>query len=100
MSFSSFLKWQEIPLNLFLLAIKIAESNHIHSDAWELGSGINYSVNQLYSFFNEKYNVKSVFVPDQPGNYRKTLRINDDALKLLNWRPKDRLKSHIDNLNL
>ena len=80
--------------------IKIAKSNHVHSDAWELGSGINYSVNQLYSFFNEKYNVKSVFVPDQLGNYRKTLRINDDALKLLNWRPKDRLKSHIDNLNL
>ncbi|MBT4952107.1 MAG: NAD-dependent epimerase/dehydratase family protein [Pelagibacteraceae bacterium] len=80
--------------------IKIAKTDLIHDDAWELGTGVNYSVNELYNFFKEKYNVKSIYIPDQPGNYRKTLRINDDALKLLNWKPNDRLKSHIENLNL
>ena len=26
--------------------------------------------------------------------------INDDALKLLKWKPNDRLKNYIENLNL
>ena len=80
--------------------IKIGFSQKSHKDAWELGTGINYSINDLFRLFNEKYNVDSVNIPDQPGNYRQTLRINDDTLNLLKWRPKDRLKNHIDNLNL
>jgi UDP-glucose 4-epimerase len=80
--------------------IKIAETNIVHNDAWELGTGVNYSVNELFNFFKEKYNVQSIHTPNQPGNYRKTLRINDDALKLLKWKPVDRLKNHIENLNL
>ncbi len=80
--------------------IKIGFSQKSHKDAWELGTGINYSINHLFRLFNEKYNVDSVNIPDQPGNYRKTLRINDDTLKLLEWTPKDRLKNHIDNLKL
>lgn len=78
--------------------IKIARSNLKHEDAWELGTGVNYSVNQLFKFFKEKFDVDSVYIPDQPGNYRMTLRVNDDTLKLLDWHPKDRLKKHIDNL--
>ena len=81
-------------------ANKIAESDISHNDAWELGSGINYSVNDLFNFFKNKYDIESITIPDQPGNYRKTLRTNDDTLKLLNWDPKDRLKSHIDSLNI
>ena len=80
--------------------IKVGFSQKSHKDAWELGTGINYSVNDLYKLFKKKYNVHSVNIPDQPGNYRKTLRTNDDTLKLLKWCPKDRLKNHIDNLNL
>ena len=80
--------------------LKIAETNITNSDAWELGTGINYSINELFSFFKEKYNVNATYIADQPGNYRKTLRINDDTLKLLNWKPVDRLKNHIENLNL
>jgi nucleoside-diphosphate-sugar epimerase len=80
--------------------IKISNTTIKHNDAWELGTGVNYSVNELFNLFKKKYNVESIYVPDQAGNYRKTLRINDDALKLLNWKPVDRLKNHIENLNL
>jgi len=80
--------------------IKIAESEISHKDAWELGSGVNYSVIDLFNFFKNKHDVESIHIPDQPGNYRKTLRTNDDTLKLLNWNPQDRLKSHIENLNI
>ncbi len=49
--------------------------------------------------FNQKFNVSSVFLPDQPGNYKKTLRKNDDLINLLGWNPKDRLEEHIKNLS-
>ena len=79
---------------------KISLTKLKHKDAWELGTGINYSVNTLFEFFCKRFNVKSTKIPDQPGNYRKTLRDNDDMLKLLNWEPKDRLKDHINSLQL
>tara|TARA_Y100000385_G_C13016941_1_gene604306 strand:+ start:336 stop:1196 length:861 start_codon:yes stop_codon:yes gene_type:complete len=78
--------------------IKIAETKIVNSDAWELGNGINYSVNELYDFFNEIFDVEKIYIPDQPGNYRETLRVNDQTLELLNWNPKNRLKSHIESL--
>lgn len=80
--------------------IKIAFSNLKHDDAWELGTGVNYSINQLFSFFNERFSVNSYNLPDQPGNYKETLRDNDDMLKLLNWIPEDRLKEHIFKLKI
>ena len=69
--------------------LKISNSEIKHDDAWEIGTGVNYSINQLYKMFNQKYGVNSVNIPDQKGNYRETLRINDDLINLLNWQPKD-----------
>jgi len=80
--------------------IKIAFSNKIHSDAWELGSGVSYSIKELFNMFKERFNATSIYVDDQPGNYRKTLRINDDVLNQLDWKPKDRLKDYVKSLNL
>ena len=79
---------------------KIAFSNLNHEDAWELGTGVNYSINKVFQFFKNKFNTDFISIPDQPGNYRMTLRENDDTLKLLNWTPKDRLKEHINNINI
>ena len=67
---------------------EIAFSDLNHDDAWELGTGINYSINDLFKYFNKKFDVESYNLPDQPGNYRVTLRKNDDTLNLLNWTPK------------
>ena len=79
--------------------IKIALTDINHTDAWELGTGINYSINELFKYFKDKFDVKSINIPDQPGNYRETLRENDDSLKLLDWKPMDRLKEHINSFN-
>tara|TARA_B100000902_G_scaffold261745_1_gene248008 strand:- start:1089 stop:1937 length:849 start_codon:yes stop_codon:yes gene_type:complete len=78
--------------------IKIGLSELHHDDAWELGTGINYSINEVFDYFKNKFDAKSINIPDQPGNYRETLRENDDTIKLLNWMPKDRLKEHINKL--
>jgi len=78
--------------------IKIASSNIKHQDAWEMGSGVNYSINELFEMFRLKFNVTSINIEDQPGNYRKTLRTNDDMLNKLNWSPSDQLNKYIQNL--
>jgi UDP-glucose 4-epimerase len=80
--------------------IKIANTKIKHDDAWEIGSGINYSINELYKMFKNKFNVSSINIEDQPGNYRKTLRLNDDMINKLNWSPKDRLNDYINGLKL
>jgi len=80
--------------------IKIAFSNYRHPDAWELGTGNNYSVNELYEMFKNRFNSKVEYIPDQPGNYKKTIRKNDDMLSKLNWKPQDRLRNHIETFEL
>jgi len=78
--------------------IKIAESNEKHEDAWELGTGCNYSINEVASMFIDKFKCVKVYMTDQKGNYRETLRINNDAVERLNWSPKDRLKQYIKDI--
>ena len=46
----------------------------------------------------EKFSTECMYIPDQKGNYRETLRENDTACELLDWKPKDRLKEYIDSL--
>ena len=78
--------------------IRISKTDKVHEDAWELGSGINYSVNELFSFFKEKFDCESISIPDQKGNYRETLNTNPDAERYLDWQPQDRLKNYILSL--
>ncbi len=78
--------------------ILIARSSKSHKDAWELGSGENFSLNEVYQMFKDKFNVEKNYINDQPGNYRETLRVNDDAIRILGWSPKMSLESYIKNL--
>lgn len=79
--------------------VKIGMSDKSHEDAWELGLGKNYSINELFGFFLENNpNIKSIYIPDQKGNYRETLNTNTDAKDRLGWEPKDRLKDYILSL--
>ena len=79
---------------------KIGIEDKKHEDAWELGTGMNYSINEVFGFFQEAFgDLEKVHLPDVPGNYRKTLRENDDTLERLGWAPKDQLKDYILSLN-
>jgi UDP-glucose 4-epimerase len=79
--------------------LRIMNTDIYHEDAWELGTGLNYSINDIYKMFEEKYNVSSIHIPDQRGNYRVTLREDDDTLDQLDWRPTDKLKKYIHSLH-
>ena len=76
---------------------KVGVGNEVHQDAWELGTGINYSVNEVYRMFLDKFE-DCTYIPDQKGNYRETLRENNDTVDRLNWKPEDRLKDYINSL--
>lgn len=79
--------------------IKIGLDNNTHEDAWELGTGQNYSINQVYEMFCERFGVlEKINLPNQKGNYRETLRENDDSLERLDWSPSDRLQEYILSL--
>jgi len=78
---------------------KVGLGNEKHEDAWELGCGVNYSINEMFEMFKTKFTeIKSTYLPDQLGNYRKTLRENNDTLERLNWKPQDRLEDYIKSL--
>jgi UDP-glucose 4-epimerase len=67
-------------------------------DAWELGTGVNYSINQVASMFVTKFNVELKYIDNQPGNYRETLRKNVKSLDKLNFSPEDKLYNYIMSL--
>ena len=77
---------------------RIANSDEQHEDAWELGTGVNFSINELYAMFKEQFGVECEYVPDQAGNYRKTLQENKDANERLGWFPTNQLEKYINSL--
>jgi|TARA_B100001093_G_scaffold499834_1_gene549530 UDP-glucose 4-epimerase len=76
----------------------IAFSKEDNDDAWELGTGINYSINEVFKMFRERFSVDSEHIEDQAGNYRETLRLNNEMISVLGWDPKDRLNDYIKSL--
>ena len=60
---------------------------------------MNYAINDVAQMFRERYGCDHVYIPDQKGNYRETLRDNDDTLEILEWKPEDRLKEYILSLD-
>jgi UDP-glucose 4-epimerase len=77
---------------------RVGIGNEKHKDAWELGTGTNYSILEVYEMFKEKFGCEKLHIEDQKGNYRITLRENNDAIDRLGWSPENRLKNYINSL--
>lgn len=73
---------------------RIGITNKSHNDAFELGSGVEYTINEVAGWFDHPIE----YIPQQKGNYRKSQRVNSDAIDMLGWKPVDRLKEYIENL--
>lgn len=79
----------------------LASKNPPHEDAWELGYGENYSINEVADMFKNKFNnIRIESIPEQSGNYRITLRENNDALSMLGWTPLGNLREYIESLEI
>ena len=78
---------------------KVGMGSEKHEDAWELGTGMNYSINEVFQMMVDRFGpLEKINIPDQPGNYRSTKRENDDTLERLDWKPEDRLRGYISSL--
>ncbi len=77
---------------------RIGMKGEIHEDAWELGTGFNFSINELAQMFKDKFEVEFEYLPNQNGNYRETLRENNDAIERLGWNPQNRLLHYVQSL--
>ena len=60
-----------------------------------MGTGFNYSLNEVADMFIKKFNAVKVYMTEQKGNYRETKRENNDALNILGWRPKAVSYTHL-----
>lgn len=79
--------------------IKVAETKNYIDNIWELGTGVHYSINDVYDMFRTKFpTLEKKYVEDVKGNYRDSLRVNNEAIDKLGWQPKDRLKNYINSL--
>ena len=77
---------------------RIGMKGEVHEDAWELGTGFNFSINELAQMFKDKFEVEFEYLPNQNGNYRETLRENNDAIERLGWNPQNRLLHYVQSL--
>lgn len=78
--------------------IKIGFGTDTHEDAWELGTGFNYSLNEVAELFVEKFSAVKVYMAQERGNYKETIRVNNHAIDRLGWTPTDKLKEYINSL--
>jgi UDP-glucose 4-epimerase len=57
-----------------------------------IGSGKNYSVNEVAAFISDD----TINIPERPGEARETLADNSRAQKLLSWTPQTSLEEYFD----
>ena len=73
--------------------VKTGNEYFKESEEFELGSGKNYSINELSNMFGEDYPCDSLPVRD--GETRVSLCTDTHAHDLLNWKPRIDLKDYI-----
>ena len=64
------------------------------AEVFELGSGKNYSINQIADMFGEDYPRK--YLPKRAGEYDTTLADYSNAEKKLNWKAVENLEEYIE----
>ena len=77
----------DIVSGLILSGEKLVDRD-VNGQFFELGSGENYSINELADAFGEHPKVK---IPKRPGEMRETLCTDTLANELLGWEPKENL---------
>jgi len=65
----------------------------ISGDFYELGSGVNYSMNEVAEMFGKKYPIK--YISERKGEYDRTLCDYSKAKSKLNWKPVNNLKKYV-----
>ena len=65
----------------------------VSGEEFELGSGVNHSINEVADMFGKDY--PREYIPARKGEYDKTLCTDDNAHRLLGWKPTKNLEEYI-----
>lgn len=65
----------------------------IKGEEFELGSGVNHSINEVANMFGKDY--PKEYIPKRKGEYDKTLCTDTKAHELLGWKPNEKLDEYI-----
>ena len=68
-----------------------------HAPIFELGSGKNYSIDEVANMFGDDYPKK--YIDKRPGEYDVTLADYSEAKDLLDWKPTKDLNNYINSIN-
>lgn len=71
--------------------ILIGNQDKLECQEWELGTGKNYSINEVVDMFG----TRKTYIPDREGQFPYTLCTDTRARDLLGWKPKWDLKDYI-----
>ena len=69
-------------------------NSKVSGEEFELGSGVNYSINEVAKMFGKKYPVE--YISERKGEYDRTLCDYSEAKLKLNWKPTNNLKDYIE----
>ena len=67
------------------------DDNNISGETFELGSGVNHSINEIVDYFGSK----KKYIPKRLGEYDVTLCDYSKAASLLNYKPHKSLIDYI-----
>jgi len=68
------------------------DNSKANGETFELGRGINYSINEVANMFGGE----KIYIDQKKGEVRDTLCIDSKAKELLNWNPKRNLEDYIN----
>ena len=72
--------------------------NKTDNNVWELGTGYPYKVSEVAEMFKEKFNCEIEYIDNEPGNYKESFRVNNQAVDLLEWNPREKLEEYIKRI--
>ena len=78
------------------LLIPNAYNAKVSGEEFELGRGVNYSINELAKMFGENYPTK--YIPARDGEYPTTLCEDDLANRLLGWKATKNVEDYIKDV--
>ena len=76
-------------------ALVLCVGKDFRVEEFELGRGINYSINEIANMYGEDY--PKEYLPERPGEYDITLADSSNAKEKLGWIPKKDIKDYITN---
>jgi UDP-glucose 4-epimerase len=79
-------------------ALVLCMGKEFKAEIFELGSGVNYSINEVADMF-DKYYIKE-YIPARKGEYDRTLCDYSKAQLKLGWKPTRNLEDYIDKIKL